>query len=309
VRRSIHSIGLTAWIFSLTALGLAQDPALSDSRWIGDEVLPKLEAMKSKANKDLVAAETKISNARTNIRKATALEDQYKNLGDTTAAQGAREVVDIAQQTKKKAEAWKERSLLNKQRAVKAIESVTYTLAHNLGGNADAVSSGVTGDVKISRAGKFVDLYGSDGDYLVPGDKIETGADGKIDLVMKDGHKIHLEPHSTMTFEKDAVTLLDEGFLAARRLALEKLAKKFEVRTPSCAIAVRGTEYSIRSAPEGTTIEVHEGSVEVWDPKKTTSAVVEAGFKVYVPKDGLPGTPEKDDTWKSLDWDAPIAGE
>ena len=189
---------------------------------------------------------------------------------------------------------------MNKQRADKAIESVAYTLAHNLGGKANAVASGVTGDVKITRNGKFADLYGSDGVCLLPGDKIQTGADGKIDLVMKDGHKIHLEPHSTLAFEKDEVSFLAEGELAAmKKLITYKMRKKFEVRTPEAVCGVRGTEYSIQASPEGTTIEVHEGSVEACDLKKTQSVVVEAGFKVFVPKDGLPGAPEKDENWKT----------
>jgi len=127
--------------------------------------------------------------------------------------------------------------------------------------------------------------------------------------VMKDGHKVHLEPHSTLTLEKEDLSFLAEGILAARRLLIEKYGKKFEVRTPSAVLGVRGTEYTIDSTMDGTAVEVHEGSVEVWDLKKTQSVGVEAGFKVFVPKDGQPGTPEKDDHWKTLDWDAPIAGE
>lgn len=306
----MFATGLGLWLSAFLLPGAVQAQGLADNHWIDDEVLPKLEAMKTRAAKDLEAAEAKIKSARKTIQKAEALEAQYQSAGNSTGVEGARQVEDIGKQTLEKAQAWKERTLLNQQRAGKAIESVTYTLAHNLGGKANAVASGVTGDVKISRNGKFADLYGSDGDFLVPGDKIQTGADGRIDLVMKDGHKIHMEPHSTLTFEKDEVSFLAEGEMASmKKWIKEKMRKKFEVRTPAAICGVRGTEYSIHSARDGTAIEVHEGSVEVWDSKKTQSVIVEAGFKTFVPNDGLPGTPEKDGTWKTLDWDAPIAGE
>lgn len=310
MRRWMFATGLGLCFFASFMPGFVWAQGLADNHWIDDEVLPKLEAMKTRAVKDLATADAKIKSAQKTIQKAEALEAQYQSSGDSTGVEGAKQVGDIGRQTLEKAQAWKERTLLNQHRAQKAVESVTYTLAHNLGSKANAVASGVTGDVRISRNGQFKGLDGSDGDLLVPGDKIETGADGRIDLVMKDGHKIHLEPHSTLTFEKDEVSYLAEGALAAmRKLIKEKMGKKFEVRTPSAVTSVRGTEYSIQATPEGTTIEVHEGSVEVWDLKKIRSAVVEAGFKVFVPKDGLPGTPEKDENWKTLDWDAPIAEE
>ena len=311
MRRLILSACLGWLVFSLFGLGLIQAQGLADTHWIGNEVLPKLEAMKTKADRDLAAADAKIKSAQKTIQKAEDLEAQYQSSGNSIGVEGAKQVEDIGKQTLEKAQAWRERILLNKQRAEKAIESVTYTLGHNLGGKADAVSSGVSGEVKISRNGKFADLYGSDGDFLEPGDKIQTGADGKIDLVMKDGHKIHLEPHSTLTFEKENVSFLQVGELAAMRelIKVTNFKKKFEVRTPSAICGIRGTEYSIQTSPEGTKVEVHEGTVEVWDLKKIQSIVLEAGFKVFVPMDGLPGTSEKDENWKTLDWDAPIAGE
>lgn len=310
MRRWVLLIGSGFGVFALPLSGVVHAQGLGDDSWIRDEVLPKLKALKAKADKDLADADAKIKSAQKTIQKAEALEAQYRQSGDSPGVEGARQVEDIGKQTLGKAQSWKERTLLNKQRAEKALESVTYTLAHNLGGKADAVCGGVTGDVKISREGKFRNLYGADGDTLVPGDKIETGADGRIDLVMKDGHKVHLEPHSILTFEEGNVSFLDEGKLAAMRIAFKLMVKKkFEVRTPSAICGIRGTEYSIQAAPEGTTIEVHEGSVEVRDLKKTRSVVVEAGFKVTVPNEGPPGTPERDENWKTLDWDAPIAGE
>lgn len=310
MRRWFLSIASGFWLFALPMSGMVQAQGTGDNNWIQYDVLPKLKTLKAKADKDLADADAKIKSAQKTIQKAQALEAQYRKSGDTTSLEGAKQVEDLGQRTLQKALAWKERILVNRQRAEKAVESVIYTMAHNLGGKAEAVCGGVTGDVKISRLGKFRDLYGADGDCLAPGDKIETGADGRIDLVMKDGHKLHLEPHSTLTFEEENVSYLDKGELAARKLALKMIIKKkFEVRTPTAICGVRGTEYSIQTSPEGTTVKVHEGSVEVWDLKKTQSVVVEAGFKVFAPVDGMPGTPEKDDAWKNLDWDAPIAEE
>src|ERR1039458_10109305 len=150
MKRLILSVCFCGWISMFFGLGLAQAQVLSDTRWIGDEVLPKLEAMKSRAEKDAGAAEAKIKSAQKTIQKAEELEAQYQGSGDLTGVEGARQVKEIGKQTLEKAQAWQVRSLLNQQRAEKAIKSVTYTLAHNLAGKAFAVSSGVMGDVRIS---------------------------------------------------------------------------------------------------------------------------------------------------------------
>ena len=60
MRRWIFSTGLGLWVFASFMPGFVWAQGLADNRWIDDEVLPKLEAMKTKAVKDLGAAEEKI---------------------------------------------------------------------------------------------------------------------------------------------------------------------------------------------------------------------------------------------------------
>jgi ferric-dicitrate binding protein FerR (iron transport regulator) len=69
--------------------------------------------------------------------------------------------------------------------------------------------------------------------------------------------------------------------------------KKFEVRTPAWAMAVRGTKFTVElKKGETTEISVFEGSVEAGDLKGEKRILVEEGFKVIMTKDGISG-PQK----------------
>jgi len=85
----------------------------------------------------------------------------------------------------------------------------------------------------------------------------------------------------------------EKEFEAVIKSLRARAQKKFEVRTPNCAVAVRGTRFSVELKNEETTeIAVFEGSVEAGDSKGEKRVLVEEGFKVIVTKDGISG-PQK----------------
>jgi hypothetical protein len=78
------------------------------------------------------------------------------------------------------------------------------------------------------------------------------------------------------------------GSMRARIAGL--YAKKFEIRTPGFAMAVRGTRLSVELKDgEATEIAVFEGSVEAGDVKGEKQILVEEGFKVLLTKNGISG--------------------
>jgi len=79
--------------------------------------------------------------------------------------------------------------------------------------------------------------------------------------------------------------LLARGF-GRLRVALLKYSNKFEVRTPSIAIAVRGTDFSILASPTLTRIEVFKGVVQVRALEGTQTVEVHAGESCEALKDG-----------------------
>jgi len=100
----------------------------------------------------------------------------------------------------------------------------------------------------------------------------------------------------TKQFGSDFLTVAnvsEKEYEAVIKSLRARAQKKFEVRTPSWAMAVRGTKFSVElKNGEATEITVFEGSVEAGDLKGEKRILVEEGFKVIVTKDGISG-PQK----------------
>lgn len=80
----------------------------------------------------------------------------------------------------------------------------------------------------------------------------------------------------------------------AKKAAANKFKKKFEVRTPACVVADRGTRFIVRlDGPERTEVIVFEGSVEIRSLRSSTSLVVEAGYKAIFSAEGVVSGREK----------------
>jgi hypothetical protein len=83
----------------------------------------------------------------------------------------------------------------------------------------------------------------------------------------------------------------------------ENVIKKFKVRTPSCFVAVRGTQFLVyEDVEKGTELIVLEGSVEIKGIKEGNTIIVNAGYKATVTKDGILSDPEKIDLTKIVRW-------
>ena len=100
----------------------------------------------------------------------------------------------------------------------------------------------------------------------------------------------------TKPFGSDFLTVAnvsEKEYEAVIKSLRARAQNKFEVRTPSWAMAVRGTRFSVELKNEETTeITVFEGSVEAGDLKGEKRVLVEEGFKVIITKDGI-SAPQK----------------
>lgn len=131
----------------------------------------------------------------------------------------------------------------------------------------------IEGAVDIYRDGSKLDWRAVDiGTFLEPYDMVETGKDGFVELSLSragGGSTVTVEPDTSFYFEVDDVDgpqktefAVMAGSMAFR---VQKLSgnEAFQVRTESVAMGVRGTEFRVAVAPEGSVLcTTKEGLVE-----------------------------------------------
>ncbi len=101
-------------------------------------------------------------------------------------------------------------------------------------------------------------------DILSLGQEVSTGDDGIIELEMWDGAVMRMAPNSTVKITDD---FCDKRNIFQRQgnlwYKLKKLlgGGKFEVSDERIAMGVRGTEFTVETRDEKTTLRVYESSV------------------------------------------------
>lgn len=133
---------------------------------------------------------------------------------------------------------------------------------------------------------------------LLEGDTIETGKDGFVEIILPDysfvsvGIDTALEVLKLDSDKMQSTYNIIKGKSYILRACLKYALKDRGLcwvttyRVPNVDIAVRGTEFSIEINPEGTSVTVFEGEVEVME--KGTKRVVKAGDmeRMFIGEDG-----------------------
>ncbi|WP_413289575.1 FecR domain-containing protein [Bdellovibrio sp. HCB337] len=132
----------------------------------------------------------------------------------------------------------------------------------------------VKGSVKITNAGKTAD--GKVGGKVYEGDKIATGADSRVKIVMSDRNVINVSPDSEMViakYENDAATgkkdvelnLLKGKVRNNVEQTYDGEKNKFLIKTPTAVAGVRGTQFLAGFDPSTrmTSIVTFKGSVNL----------------------------------------------
>ncbi|MFO0461409.1 MAG: FecR domain-containing protein, partial [Burkholderiales bacterium] len=168
----------------------------------------------------------------------------------------------------------------------------------------------VAGDVVVVRPGPAGDATRRPitGDAVSAGDRIETGADGRVQMRFSDGSVVSLQPGSRFTidayrFEGDAqraVYVLTRGTLRTLTGAVGKRRHEdYKLITPTATVGVRGTEFVVEETacdPQcrpglsaGTRVMVSQGRVAVTTRGGTVE--VDAGRTVHAPSADRPAAP------------------
>jgi hypothetical protein len=118
----------------------------------------------------------------------------------------------------------------------------------------------IKGSVLVERAGKRVPM--TVGDRVMSGDRVITGADGAVGIVLRDNTRLSAGPDSVLSLDKysfDSTTHAGEIDASVRKGTLSVISgkvaaaspDKVSFRTPTATLGVRGTEFVIEVADRG----------------------------------------------------------
>lgn len=222
-----------------------------------------------------------------------ALQDKARNTNKAAALAAAQRAVNTAEEVLRK-------NRLREQRALKAISWVGRLRQEaNSSTRVAGFMPRVEGSVEIQSAsgGAARPVTGNTPPILEPGDTLRTGKDGHANVLLDEGGLLSLDSGSALILaEKGAEALLYGEILC-------KVRRKFEVRTPAAAIAVRGTEFLLRQIPgKPASVVVIDGTVAFSDIKGEKTVLVAAGQQSYLLPDGTPAEPAKANLQEMKKW-------
>jgi hypothetical protein len=144
----------------------------------------------------------------------------------------------------------------------------------------------VEGEVSIKRAsGELIDAFIDD--KLNLGDSIITGADGFAELNLENSSTITIDSDTVFIFsrkekqgEKKSIFMVVLGKI---KFKFDRLLNEPDIQTPATVAGIRGTEFTVVSALDGSALYVvDEGSVEVEAQGSVVVLNTEEGVKVPV---------------------------
>ena len=165
----------------------------------------------------------------------------------------------------------------------------------------------VRGDVTMDGRPLLVDAK------VPAGSVLRTGADAFVTLVMPDESRLTVQPGSEARLDKvqgfrgfdgqNTQIHLEQGRVETSVAAQRGPAARYQIRTPTAYIGVRGTEFRVGSdaASQAAQAEVTGGEVRMGATRGATATAVPAGYglvatpgQALVPRALLPAPPIKD---------------
>lgn len=236
-----------------------------------------------------------IKKAEENIQSAKDLISQAQRENNKEAAAVGAQALSIAVRAKEKA-------LGKKSQLDRNIKKIRHKLSEQAESDfpINAVVTRYSGDAVYysKKLGKEVPLSENPIAFLESGDRIVTGKNGRVQIFCFQGRgKVEIEENTILGMKNDCGVLdLISGQI---NLKVKKINKKIReyldkyshnVCTPTAAIAIRGTEFSVFVDKAKTTdIVVFEGSVEVTDinnKEEKNTVIVYEGYQVHITSQG-----------------------
>lgn len=252
-----------------------------------DRAIAYAESQQTQALGAVAVAERAVAEAQADLRVVRGIEADARRARDQAAITVAAEAAQQAQALERETERnlTLARSLLDMR--VKTLANLrSWTRADR---RPRAVLVADSGQVRHITPGGYEP---PDLPAMRAGDTVKTGPDGRARLFVSGGDgEVALGANSSYTVNKDDaagnfVSQLDDGLMRLQLLIKKKVGKKFEVRTPTAAIAVRGTDYSASVSAAGTVVKVYSGEVAITPAAGGNDILLKAGEQLSVPVQG-----------------------
>lgn len=256
---------------------------------VGERALVWAESQRNATLGSVMVARHRLEIAESDLTVSRNVERDISNSKDTAALLVIREAVAVSEQGVIEAKNLLKRATVLLSRQENTITAIKKFAAEN---NNKALVIPVEG--KVRRVAANGVGYSSDEitGPLRAGDRVEVGPGSSARLFVADGNaEIALSQNSNLILGRTQAddsfeALLTEGFGRIKVKANHFLKKKFEVRTPNAAVAVRGTDFSVQSTPTLTRVEVFESIVYVSPIHGGHGVEVHAGEGCDILKDG-----------------------
>jgi ferric-dicitrate binding protein FerR (iron transport regulator) len=244
--------------------------ALSQLAWADSAVQHAVafaEALQEEAAVSVVVARDRVAEAESTLRIAQSAADYAGRANDREAMAVAAKAVSEGKQHLREAEQFLSRAkalLATRVRTSEQLREITRGST-----STKAVAVPIESEVRqVSRGG---DVHSNLSSWLEAGDRIETGPNGKARLFVAGGDgDVELSKNSSFTIMNDSAEVfqgdLERGIAhLTHKLKVFMINKfaKFEVRTPSAVLGVRGTDFTVEVLSDGTRVQVYEGIVSV----------------------------------------------
>ncbi|GEM_PF-2797086 len=254
-----------------------------------DGILRVLTAREQRLQRDVDMCARGVAHAEQTLRDAESALRLALSSKDRAAEATAREAVAVGRENY---EGYRELCAgfaQDLRRASKSLTLARRLLEHNAEQPINAAVVEQRGQVERRNAeGAWMALAGDRAAPLRSGDRLRTGANSGAEFMLQDGAtaaQIAADTELQLTLDDlgNAVVDLSRGaFFAAVNPLLIRM-KRMEVRTPTAALAVRGTRFAVRQAADGSTeLLVLAGMVEAMPSDGGRAVMVEAGQRLVM---------------------------
>jgi ferric-dicitrate binding protein FerR (iron transport regulator) len=282
------------WLILLVAALMTPQAARADYDW-SERIVALATDVRNQAVQAVQRAEKRMNTAESDLSAAQSAGVAAQRSNHTEAASIAREAEAVAQDELRLA-----RELLKKATAFLAEREQVLTSVRKAAQSKDPTARGVLVPEKGS-----VHRFAADGSPITdlsqplrPGERIKTDAGGQARLFMAKGDgEVELQASSTLLIQQDDengfMAGLENGlghFFAHIKNEVRAKANKFEVRTPTAVLAVRGTDFIVKTSGPETIVQVLSGHVFVTTSKGKTSLTLEPGESATVTPESITKT-------------------
>lgn len=258
---------------------VAQAPDLDRKLWV-QNLLVKLEKQRDEVLVQVKAAEERMA--------------RNQDLVSRTVA-GTHEAQATARQALAASQAALDKRRLQRAKAEGAVVRVQQALQRLATGTAPirALPLAIRGEALVVAKDGSRQALGVGRSWLEPGDTLVTGPDGRVELEAFEGQAtLVVGPDTRLLLPSDADPSLQLGIGRLLGKWKAKVNRKFTVRTPAVAVAVRGTQFLVEARPQGdVACLVLEGLVDISDREGKVTRPVSAGQRLRIPTAHVPGQP------------------